>query len=150
VQKAAKQMRDQGKGGKILLVSSTIGLQAYPGLTTYSITKSALHMMARSLVLELSPYNISINAVAPGATVTERTLLESQNYEKCWSDVIPRGRTAFPKDIAHASLFLLSPESEHITGQTLVIDGGWTSTSPYPATDPADKKKFHPSFQDRI
>ena len=150
VQGAAKHMRNQGKGGRILLVSSTIGLQAYPGLTTYSMTKSALHMMARSLVLELSPYNISINVVAPGATITERTLLEGQDYEKSWSDVIPKGRAAFPKDIANASLFLLSSESEHITGQTLIIDGGWTSTSPYPANDPADKKELRPSFQDRI
>jgi 3-oxoacyl-[acyl-carrier protein] reductase len=133
-QASARQMRNQNQGGRILLISSTIGVQAYPGLSVYSMTKSALHMMAKNLVLDLSPHNITINVVAPGATITERTLLEDPLYEKLWSEIIPKGRTAFPKDIANASLFLLSNESEHITGQTLVIDGGWTSTSPYPAS----------------
>ncbi len=132
-QAAARQMRIQNQGGRILLISSTIGVQAYPGLSVYSMTKSALHMMAKNLVLDLSPHNITINVVAPGATITERTLLEDPLYEKIWSEVIPKGRTAFPKDIANASLFLLSDEAEHITGQTLIIDGGWASTSPYPA-----------------
>jgi len=133
-QRAARQMRLQGKGGRILLISSTIGIRPYPGLTTYSMTKSALHMMARSLVLDLSPFHINVNVVAPGATITERTRQESPFYEKVWADIIPKRRIAFPKDIAEASLFLLSPESEHITGQTLIVDGGWTSTSPYPAS----------------
>ena len=132
-QRAAKQMREQGQGGRILLVSSNIGIQAYPGLSTYSMTKSALHMMARGLVLDLSPYHININAVAPGATMTERTSQEDPLYEKMWGEVIPKGRTAFPRDIAQASLFLLSAEAEHVTGQTLVVDGGWTSVGPYPA-----------------
>lgn len=134
-QRAARQMRQQGKGGKLLLISSTIGVQAYPGLTTYAMTKSALHMMAKSLVLDLSPFNINVNVIAPGATITERTRLESPCYEKVWADIIPKGRTAFPKDIAKAALFLLSSEAEHITGQTLIVDGGWTSTSPYPESD---------------
>lgn len=87
-----------------------------------------------NLVLDLSPFNININMVAPGATITERILLESPCYEKVWADIIPKRRTAYPKDIANAALFLLSPVSEHITGQTLIVDGGWTSTSPYPAS----------------
>lgn len=140
-QAAARQMRNQNQGGRILLISSTIGVQAYPGLSVYSMTKSALHMMAKNLVLDLSPHNITINVVAPGATITERTLLEDPSYEKLWSEIIPKGRTAFPKDIANASLFLLSNGSEHITGQTLIIDGGWASTSPYPATTPVGDYK---------
>ncbi|MGH2566378.1 MAG: SDR family NAD(P)-dependent oxidoreductase, partial [Ginsengibacter sp.] len=106
-QTAAKQMCRQGSGGRILLISSTIGLLAHPNLATYSMTKAALHMLAKSIVLDLSPMNITINVVAPGATITERTQLESHSYEKSWADVIPKGRAAFPKDIAHASLFLL-------------------------------------------
>jgi len=132
IQQAAKQMRLQGRGGRLLLMSSTIGLRAYPQLCIYSMTKAALHMMAKSLVLDLSPYNITINAVAPGATLTERTLLEDPEYENCWRDLIPNGRTAQTNDVAKASLFLLSTDASHITGQTLVIDGGWSAVSPYP------------------
>lgn len=131
-QQAAVQMRLQGGCGRILLMSSTIGLRAYPHLAVYSMTKSALHMMAKSLVLDLSPYDITINALAPGATITERTLLEDPDYETAWSELIPNRKTAMPIDVANAALFLLSPDASHITGQTLVIDGGWTAISPYP------------------
>ncbi|MBL7697788.1 MAG: SDR family oxidoreductase [Chitinophagaceae bacterium] len=132
VQHAARQMREQGKGGKILVVSSTIGFRAYPNLTIYSMTKSALHMMAKSLVLELSPYSININAIAPGATITERTMLEAPDYENTWKDLIPLGKPARPSDIARPALMLLSDECNHVTGQTLIVDGGWTAASPYP------------------
>jgi glucose 1-dehydrogenase len=131
-QQAALQMRLQGQGGKILLMSSTIGLRAYPQLAIYSMTKAALHMMAKSLVLDLAPHNITINALAPGATVTERTLLEDPDYENAWAELIPDGKTAMPVDVAKSALFLLSEDADHITGQTLVIDGGWTAISPYP------------------
>ena len=131
-QQAATQMRLQGGGGRVLLMSSTIGLRAYPHLAIYSMTKSALHMMAKSLVLDLSPYDITINALAPGATLTERTLLEDPDYQNAWSELIPNRKTAMPVDIAHAALFLLSADAGHITGQTLVIDGGWTAISPFP------------------
>lgn len=132
VQQAAIQMRKHGSGGKILLISSTIGLRAYPSLTTYSMTKSALHMMAKSLVLELSPWGITINTIAPGATITERTILEDPEYENKWKELIPLGKIALPADIAKPAVLLLSDECRHITGQTWVIDGGWTAASPYP------------------
>ncbi|MCB0517843.1 MAG: SDR family oxidoreductase [Saprospiraceae bacterium] len=75
-QLAARQMRRQGTGGRILLLSSVTGQQAYQYLTAYGMTKAALQMLAKSLVPELSPHNITINAIAPGATSTERTLAE--------------------------------------------------------------------------
>lgn len=133
-QQAAAQMRLQGSGGRILLMSSTIGFRAYPQLAVYSMTKSALHMMAKSLVLDLAPFEITINALAPGATVTERTLLEDPDYQGSWSELIPDRKTAMPLDVAKAALFLLSSDAAHINGQTLVIDGGWTAVSPYPTT----------------
>src|SRR5690606_18202454 len=131
-QQAAIQMRKQGNGGRILLMSSTIGLRAYPQLAVYSMTKAALHMMARSLVLDLSRHGITVNAIAPGATITERTLLEDPAYENKWKQLIPDSKTAFPCDIAKATLFLLSEDASHITGQTIVVDGGWTAVGPYP------------------
>jgi NAD(P)-dependent dehydrogenase (short-subunit alcohol dehydrogenase family) len=130
-QKAAIQMKKQGSGGSILLMSSVTGHQAHKNLTAYGMTKAGLEMLAKSLVIELSPLNISINTVAPGATLTERTL-QDENYENTWSRLTPMGRAGTVEDIANAVLFLVSPESRHITGQSLVVDGGWSATSPSP------------------
>lgn len=131
VQAAAKQFRSQGDGGSILLMSSVTGHQAHKELAAYSMTKAAIEMLARNLVIELSPFGITINAVAPGATLTERTLSDS-SYEATWSKLTPIGRPGSVADIANASLFLVSPAARQITGQTLVVDGGWSCISPSP------------------
>lgn len=131
-QAAARQMRVQQSGGRIVLMSSVVGHQAHQNLAAYAMTKAGLEMLAKNLVLELSPHQITINTVAPGATLTERTLQEDPTYTKVWSAITPMGKPAETKDIAHAALFLLSPQAGHITGQSLVVDGGWTSVSPLP------------------
>lgn len=130
-QAAARQMRLQGQGGRVLLMSSVTGHQAHQFLAAYGMTKAALEMLAKSLVVELSPYGITINAVAPGATMTERTA-EDPAYSQTWSKITPMGRPATVQDIANAALFLVSPGACHVTGQSLVVDGGWTSVSPSP------------------
>jgi len=112
-------------------MSSVTGHQAHKNLAAYGITKAALEMLAKTLVIELSPFNISINAIAPGATITERTS-EDENYMATWSRITPMGKPATVEDIANAALFMVSPASRHITGQSLIIDGGWTSVSPSP------------------
>jgi 3-oxoacyl-[acyl-carrier protein] reductase len=130
-QSAAKQMRQLQTGGSILLMSSVTGHQAHKNLAAYGVTKAALEMLAKTLVVELSPFNISINAIAPGATITERTALD-ENYLNTWSRITPIGKPATVQDIANAALFMVAPKSRHITGQSLIIDGGWTSVSPSP------------------
>ncbi len=130
-QAAAKQMKQQEEGGSILFMSSVTGHQAHKNLAAYGMSKAALEMLAKNLVIELSPFKININAIAPGATLTERTQ-EDENYEKVWSGITPLGRPASVIDIAKAALFLVSSDARHITGQTLMIDGGWTSISPSP------------------
>ena len=130
-QTAAKQIKQQGTGGSILFMSSVVGHQAHKNLAAYAITKAGLEMLAKNLVVELSPYSINVNAIAPGATLTERTLGDAA-YEKTWSRITPLGKPATTIDIANAALFLVSPNSRHITGQSLIIDGGWTSVSPSP------------------
>lgn len=130
-QSAAKQMIRQGEGGSLLFTSSVTGHQAHQNLGAYGMTKAAVEMLAKHLVVELAPYRINANAIAPGATMTERTMMD-KTYEQTWSALTPMGRPAWPKDIAAAACFLLSKEARHITGQTLIIDGGWTSVSPRP------------------
>jgi NAD(P)-dependent dehydrogenase (short-subunit alcohol dehydrogenase family) len=130
-QRAAQQMIKQSSGGSILFMSSVTGHQAHKKLAAYGMTKAALEMLAKTLVIELSEYGITVNAIAPGATLTERTLDEA-DYEKTWSRLTPIGRPASTLDIANAALFLVSDHARHITGQSLVVDGGWTSVSPSP------------------
>jgi glucose 1-dehydrogenase len=130
-QAAAVQMRQQGQGGSILFTSSVTGHQAHKQLAAYGMSKAALEMLARGLVPDLSPHGITVNAVAPGATLTQRTA-EDVNYEKTWSALTPMGRPANVEDIASAVLFLVSPDARHITGQTLIVDGGWSAVSPGP------------------
>lgn len=130
-QAAARQMRTQGKGGRILLMSSVTGHQAHQYLAAYGMTKAALEMLAKALVIDLAPLGITINAIAPGATMTERTA-EDPTYAHTWGRITPAGKPASVQDIAQAALFFVSPAAGHVTGQSLVVDGGWTSVSPSP------------------
>ena len=130
-QAAAIQMKKQGSGGSILFMSSVTAHQAHKQLAAYGMTKAALELLAKTLVIELAPFQITVNAIAPGATLTERTKKEAE-YENIWSGLTPIGRPATTSDIANAALFMVSPLSKHITGQSLVIDGGWTAISPSP------------------
>lgn len=131
-QRAAKEMIKQGDGGRMVMMSSQVGIQAYHRLTAYSMTKAALQMLARNLAYEMGQYQITVNAIAPGATLTERTQNEQPDYEGVWGKLIPRGIVGRPEDIAKTCLFLLSEEAAHINGQTIPVDGGWTVAGKYP------------------
>lgn len=139
-QAAAKKMIAQKRGGRILLMSSVTGHRAMPYLSAYSMTKAGIEGLARNLVAELSPHGITINVIAPGATVTPRNLVDDPNYEAVWAGITPTGKSSRPTDIAEAALFLLSPGASQITGQTLIIDGGWSAVSPTPALDFVEAK----------
>jgi len=130
-QAAANQMKKQEGGGSILFTSSVTGHQAHKNLAAYGMSKAALEMLAKNLVIELSQYRINVNTIAPGATLTERTVSEP-DYASTWSKITPIGKPASVEDIANAALFLVSDGAKHITGQTLIVDGGWTSVSPSP------------------
>ena len=131
-QATARQIIKQQSGGSILFMSSVTGHQAHVDLAAYGMTKAALEMLAKSLVIELSPYRITVNTVAPGATLTERTM-EDTEYKNIWARITPMGRAGTVADVANAVLFLVSPDARQITGQNLIVDGGWSavSTSPY-------------------
>lgn len=130
-QAAANQMKMQASGGSLLFMSSVTGHQAHQNLAAYGMTKAAIEMLARNLVVELSPCKINVNTIAPGATLTSRTT-DDPAYEATWSRITPMGRPANVQDIANAALFLVSDKAKHITGQSLIIDGGWTAVSPSP------------------
>ena len=131
VQTIAQRLRINQSAGSIVIMSSVTGHQAHPDLAAYGMTKAALNQLVKNLVIDLSPFGIRINAVSPGATITERTLKNTE-YQADWSEITPLGKAAEVTDIAAATLFFLSEQAKHITGQTLVVDGGWTSISPAP------------------
>ncbi len=130
-QAAANQMKQQANGGALLFMSSVTGHQAHKNLAAYGMTKAALEMLAKNLVIELSQYKINVNTIAPGATLTERTL-EDKDYQRIWSGLTPMGRPATTADIAATALFMVSDKAKHITGQSVIVDGGWTCVSPSP------------------
>jgi glucose 1-dehydrogenase len=119
-QVASKQMIKQGSGGSLLFTSSVTGHQAHKNLAAYAMTKAAIEMLARNLVIELSSYKINVNTIAPGATMTERTL-DDPEYEATWSKLSPTGRPSTAKDIADSALFLVSDKAKQITGQFAVL-----------------------------
>jgi glucose 1-dehydrogenase len=128
-QAVAKAIKQQQSGGSILFMSSVNAHQANKNLAVYSASKAGIEMLAKNLVVDLSELNININSVAPGATLTERTQLELKDYAGTWGKITPMGRPAHVEDIANAALFFVSPASRHVTGQTLIVDGGWTAVS---------------------
>jgi 3-oxoacyl-[acyl-carrier protein] reductase len=136
-QAAARQMIVQGAtagayGGRIVFSSSVTGIQAVPDLSAYGITKAGLRHMARTLAYELGQYGITVNALGIGATVNERNMRGDPDYAAHWAEVTPTGRALQPADLAAALLHLVAPEAAMITGQTLVVDGGWTLYSRMP------------------
>jgi len=130
-QTAVNIMKTQAFGGSILFTSSVTAHQAHKDLAAYAMTKAALEMLAKNLVIEVSQFKINVNTIAPGATLTKRTT-ENTSYKETWSRLTPIGSPATVTDIANSALFLVSDKAKHITGQTLIVDGGWTSISPSP------------------
>ncbi|MHB8656583.1 MAG: SDR family NAD(P)-dependent oxidoreductase [Solirubrobacteraceae bacterium] len=113
-------------GGKIINVSSIVGLSGYRGLAVYSATKAALDGFTRSLARELGSRGITVNSVAPGYLRTEMSHgLDQQQLGQIVRRT-PAGRLGEPDDVARAIQFLADPANDYITGHVLVIDGGLT------------------------
>lgn len=121
-QEAAKVLPEDGR---IVSVSSIASVVGFSGLAHYCASKSGINGFTRALALELAEKNITVNVVAPGA-ITTPGATSTEEIQKQTIAGIPAARMGQPEDIANAVVFLASPKSSYITGQVIVVDGGWT------------------------
>lgn len=120
-------MKKQGYG-RIVNIGSIWGVVSKPGRLTYAAAKRGIHGVTQTMAAELAPYNILVNTVCPGFTMTELTRKNNTPEEiKVISEKIPLGRMAQPQEQAKMIAFLASEENTYVTGQQLVVDGGYTA-----------------------
>lgn len=112
------------KSGIIVNISSSSGIHPLPGQTNYASAKAGVIGFTKALAKEVAPYNIRVNAVAPGFVETDMTRNLSEKYRERLIKTIPVGRFGTPEEVARVVIFLCSDRSGFITGQTIEIDGG--------------------------
>ena len=127
---AIPPMKKQGEG-VILNIGSMSGIASNipQPQVAYNASKAAVHMMTKSLASDYADQNIRVNAIAPGYVKTDITNLPKkyEHWYSTWSKQTPMTRMAEPHEIASAALFLCSPASSYVTGEVLVVDGGYTT-----------------------
>ena len=126
VAKAVPMLRESVAPRVVLMSSITGPVTGYPGWSHYGATKAGQLGFMRTAALELAPYQITVNAVAPGSVATEALADMGEDYLEAATSVIPLGRLAATADIAEAVFFFASPAAGYITGQCLAVDGGQT------------------------
>src|SRR5205823_15090195 len=116
----------QRRWGRVIHISSILGLTSKEGRNGYSATKSALLGLARASALDLGPYGITVNCIAPGPFLTDLPMsLLSQAEQKAFADHTALGRWGKPEELVGPALLLASDAGSYITGETLIIDGGF-------------------------
>jgi glucose 1-dehydrogenase len=127
-QVAARQMVKQGGGGKLINISSVHEDIPCPQYAAYGAAKGGVRMLARDLALELAPYKINVNNIAPGAIATpiNQAVLDDPQAKRNAITEIPWGRFGRPEEVAAVALFLASDDSDYVTGSTYYVDGGLT------------------------
>lgn len=115
------------RAGKIINITSVVGLMGNPGQVNYAASKSGMIGLTKSLAKEVASRNICINCIAPGFIETDMTDQLNDEQKQNIMKQVPMGRLGSAKEIANAALFLASDEAEYITGQVLTVDGGMTA-----------------------
>jgi len=116
-------------GGKIINIASIFGMVAEKKILPYCVAKGGVLQMTKGLALEWSSYNIQVNAICPGYVKTAMNELVLQDQRICGDILqkVPQRRLGLPEDLSGATVFLASDRSNYMTGQTIIIDGGWTA-----------------------
>ncbi|MCC7476907.1 SDR family oxidoreductase [bacterium] len=124
---ALPHMLGQGKG-RILNIASVAGLQGFEKLAAYCASKGAIVELTRNMAVDYSPLGINVNCIAPGLIATAMTagILEQEASREAFVSQTPTHSVGQPEDIASAAVYLCSDESDFVTGEVLVIDGGLT------------------------
>ncbi len=126
-QHAVRKMREQGRGGRIVNITSVHEEAPGHGSPAYTVSKGGLRNLTRVLALELAPENIRVLAVAPGMILTKMNA-EASNDDHVLRDAeaqIPARRAGQPEDIANTVVFMVSDQASYVTGSTVFVDGGW-------------------------
>lgn len=124
--KAAIRPMMSQRAGKIINISSVVGITGNAGQANYAASKAGIIGFTKSVAKELGSRNIQVNVVAPGFVETDMTGVLTPDQKKALTDIIPLKRTARPEDVAAVVRFLASGDSDYMTGQTVRVDGGMT------------------------
>lgn len=122
--KAAAKVMLRQKYGRIVCLSSVVGLRGNPGQTAYAASKAGVIGLVKAAAKELAGRDITVNAVAPGFIETDMTAVLPEKAKAAMLGTIPKGRPGSPKEVARAVAFFAGPECAYITGQVLCVDGG--------------------------
>lgn len=124
VSKLISRVMLKKRAGKIINISSVVGLHGNAGQSNYSASKSGLIGLTKSMAKEFAARNIQVNAIAPGFIDTDMTAVLPEEYKEQWKKQIPLGRFGKPEEVANAVYFLASGDADYITGQILSVCGG--------------------------
>ncbi len=128
LREAARHMIDRGEGGSLIAVSSVSAIHGAPRMEDYAASKAGVIAMIRGLAVELARYQIRANALLPGWTETDMNveMRKNEKFMKATTDRTPARRWGVPEDLGPAAVFLADPSYTFHTGDTLVVDGGYT------------------------